>query len=271
MRRISPPDSLVTSASLGGQRRASIAISILASMSHASAASIFSWSVVISSISSSVYSSPSFIEIALNWSTIIFSGHLAAMFSNTVLVGSSCGSCGEVAHLEAVHGLGLAEELLVLARHDLQQGRLARAVDADDADLGVGQEVQPDVLEHLLAAGIGLGQAVEVVNVVSGGHLNSCGGEGPVLRRLNAPLSAGDQVARFTCGMTFSLRRQGSRQSARTMETCRYRKAGTGPQEGPNRTKPQGALSAPHRRRHTPGWCSSSWPSSTSSTSSTGS
>jgi hypothetical protein len=43
--------------------------------------------------------------------------------------------------------------------HDPQQRGLARAVDADDADLHAGQEVQVDVLEALLAAGIGLGDA----------------------------------------------------------------------------------------------------------------
>ena len=52
-RRFSPPDSLSTGQSLGGQRRASIAISMRLSMSQRSPASIFSWSWVISSISSS--------------------------------------------------------------------------------------------------------------------------------------------------------------------------------------------------------------------------
>jgi hypothetical protein len=63
-------------------------------MSQAPAASISSWSLFIFSMSSSEYSSPILAAMALNSSTIIFSGHREAMFSNTVLVGSSFGSCG---------------------------------------------------------------------------------------------------------------------------------------------------------------------------------
>src|SRR4051794_38362025 len=40
--------------------------------------------------------------------------------------------------------------LLVLAGHDPQQGRLARAVQAEHADLGAGQEAQRNVAQHLL-------------------------------------------------------------------------------------------------------------------------
>ncbi len=72
----------------------------------------------------------------------------------------------QVAHLGAVGGLGLTGEFLVHAGHDLQQGRLTRAVDADDADLGVGIEREPDVLENLLAAGIDLGQALHLENIL---------------------------------------------------------------------------------------------------------
>ena len=76
----------------------------------------------------------------------------------------------QVADGDALGGPGLALEVLVLAGHDPQQRRLARAVDADDADLHAGQERQADVLEDLLAAGVGLGEAVHVEDVLRGGH-----------------------------------------------------------------------------------------------------
>ena len=40
-----------------------------------------------------------------------------------------------------------ADELLLLPRHDPQQRALARAVEAEHADLRPGQEREPDVLE----------------------------------------------------------------------------------------------------------------------------
>jgi hypothetical protein len=51
------------------------------------------------------------------------------------LAASSCGSC-------------LADEALILAGHDLQERALARAVEAEHADLGAVVERQPDVFEH---------------------------------------------------------------------------------------------------------------------------
>ncbi len=75
----------------------------------------------------------------------------------------------QVAHLGPVGGPRLAGEFLVDPGHDLQQRRLTRAVDAHHPDLGVRIEAEPDVLEHLLAAGKGLGQALHLKNVL-GGH-----------------------------------------------------------------------------------------------------
>ena len=49
----------------------------------------------------------------------------------------------------AVGGLGLAQEILVHARHDLEQGALARAVGAEHSDLGPRVERQPDPFEDL--------------------------------------------------------------------------------------------------------------------------
>ena len=72
----------------------------------------------------------------------------------------------QIAALDAVGGAGFAGELGVQAGHDLQQGRLTRAVDADDADLGVVVEAEPDVLEDLAAAGEGLGQTLHLENIL---------------------------------------------------------------------------------------------------------
>ncbi len=76
----------------------------------------------------------------------------------------------EVADAGALGGPGLAGEVLVEAGHDLEQGRLAGAVGADDADLDAGQEAQADVLEQLLAAGNALGHPVHVKDVLVGCH-----------------------------------------------------------------------------------------------------
>ena len=52
--------------------------------------------------------------------------------------------------------------------HDAQQRRLAGAVDAEHADLGVRVEGEMDVVEDLLAAGIGLGEAAHVIDELTG-------------------------------------------------------------------------------------------------------
>ncbi len=46
-----------------------------------------------------------------------------------------------------------SEELGVLPGHDAQKRRLAGAVGADDADLGLGEEGQVDALQNLFASG----------------------------------------------------------------------------------------------------------------------
>ena len=46
----------------------------------------------------------------------------------------------------------LADEAVILARHDPEQRALARAVQAEHADFRAGRERQPDVFEH---SGIG--------------------------------------------------------------------------------------------------------------------
>ena len=65
--------------------------------------------------------------------------------------------------------LGLAAVLLVEAGHDPQQRGLARAVVAEHADLGAGEERQRDVVEDRLVGGCTLRQAVHREDVL-GGH-----------------------------------------------------------------------------------------------------
>ena len=55
----------------------------------------------------------------------------------------------QIADAHAVGRPGFAGEFLVEPGHDPQKRRFARAVDADDADLGAGKELQPDVLQDL--------------------------------------------------------------------------------------------------------------------------
>ena len=57
---------------------------------------------------------------------------------------------------EAGRGEGLADERGLEARHELQQRALAGAVVAQDADLGAGQEREPDVAEDGVVGGIDL-------------------------------------------------------------------------------------------------------------------
>ena len=76
----------------------------------------------------------------------------------------------QIANADALGRPGLAGEFLVLPGHDPHQRRLAGAVDADDADLGAGKEGEPDVLQHLLAARIGLGHFLQCVDVLIGSH-----------------------------------------------------------------------------------------------------
>ena len=55
-------------------------------------------------------------------------------------------------------------KLLVLARHDPQQRALARAVQAEHADLGAGQKRQPDVLENDVVGLVNLAQPLHGVD-----------------------------------------------------------------------------------------------------------
>ena len=74
----------------------------------------------------------------------------------------------QVADARALRDPALAHVVGVDAGHDAQQRRLARAVDAEHADLGVRIEGEIDVLEHLAVARIGLGQTLHVIDELTG-------------------------------------------------------------------------------------------------------
>ena len=74
----------------------------------------------------------------------------------------------QVADARALRRPGLAGVLLVEAGHDAQQGRLAGAVDAEHADLGVGIELQVDVLQDFPVPRINLGETLHVINELTG-------------------------------------------------------------------------------------------------------
>ena len=73
------------------------------------------------------------------------------------------GLLGEQAHGEAGQQARVAVGRLLHARHHPEQGRLAGAVRADDADLGAGQEGQRDVIEDDLVA-VRLAHAAHLVD-----------------------------------------------------------------------------------------------------------
>ena len=165
----------MTSASPGGQRSASIAMSTWWSSSHALTASIWSWRRPCSSSSLFIFSVGHVLaELHRDCprsaaSSARVSATPSSTFSLTVFVGSSCGSCAQVADLEARRRPRLAEEVLVDARHDAQQRALAGAVVAEHADLRARIERQPDAFQDLALRRHELAQILHHVRVL-GGH-----------------------------------------------------------------------------------------------------
>ena len=125
-------------------------------MSHASAASIFSWSVghllhqLVGVILAELHRD--FVEAVDE----LFLFALGIDIVPDVERGIDVRLLLKIAHLGAGERLGFAGEVIVQPGHDLHQRGFARAVDADNADLRVREKAEPDVLEHLLAARIGL-------------------------------------------------------------------------------------------------------------------
>ncbi len=102
-------------------------------------------------------------------------------FSRTDFDGIELRLLLQVADARALRGPGLAGILLVEAGHDAQQRRFAGAVDAEHADLGVGIELQVDVLQDFPVPRINLGEALHVINELTG-HILFGDGR-PVLAR----------------------------------------------------------------------------------------
>ena len=154
-RRRSPPDRWVTGSSPGGQRSASIACSMRLSSSQPSACSIFSISSPCSASSASKSASGSPIAAETSSKRASVAAQLGdrvldvladrlRLVQRRLLLQQPDRRAGEQLRV-AVGGL-------VETGHDLQHGRLAGAVRADDADLRAGQERQGDVVEdHLVA------------------------------------------------------------------------------------------------------------------------
>ncbi|MFT5061313.1 MAG: hypothetical protein ACI9AX_001642, partial [Polaromonas sp.] len=66
-------------------------------------------------------------------------------------------------------------EILVETRHDLHQGGFTRPVDTHDTDLDAGQKAEANIFEAFFSTGIGLRDAVHVVDVLMGCHLECSG------------------------------------------------------------------------------------------------
>ena len=73
----------------------------------------------------------------------------------------------EKADADALRWKGLADEVVVLPRHDAQQGALAGPVEAQHADLGAGQERQPDIPKNDMVGRVNLAQTFHGVDVLS--------------------------------------------------------------------------------------------------------
>jgi hypothetical protein len=65
-------------------------------------------------------------------------------------VGVELGFLAKIANLDSLGGPGGPHEVGVVARHDAEQGALARAIGSQHANLRPGVERQPDIREHLL-------------------------------------------------------------------------------------------------------------------------
>ncbi|MNV70908.1 hypothetical protein D3C71_1638920 [compost metagenome] len=75
----------------------------------------------------------------------------------------------QIADVQARHGNGFAFDLAVDARHDLQQRRLARAVQAQHADLGARKKRKRDIAQDLPLGRHDLADAVHGVDVLGHG------------------------------------------------------------------------------------------------------
>jgi hypothetical protein len=118
-------------------------------------------------ISSSSIGSANFSLISLKRLTNC--DHLAEAFLDDLAhaaAGVEVGFLRQVADADAGLRAGLALDVLVDAGHDPQQRGLARAVQAEHADLGAGEEAERDVLEDETLGRNDLAHPVHCVNVL---------------------------------------------------------------------------------------------------------
>ena len=184
-RRLSPPESTSTTLSAGGQRSASIARSSRASRFQPSFASSFSWSLAC--LAASLSKSASRIAVGLA-DRLELGEHvhdllhalahdlldrLARLHLRLLLE--------EADRVARRHG-SLAEYLGIDPGEDSEEARLARSVEADDADLGAVVVREADVLEDHFRA-VPLGDAVHGIDdllVVEGSrHGSTIAGKAP--------------------------------------------------------------------------------------------
>ena len=94
--------------------------------------------------------------------------HAVVHVAAHVLGGIEMRLLGQVADTHAVGGMRLAEEIRVHPRHDAEQGALACAVGAEEADLGSRIERQPDALQDLPLGGNDLAEVLHEVDELMG-------------------------------------------------------------------------------------------------------
>ena len=139
--------------------------------------------------------------------------------------GVELGLLGQEADGHAVGRPGLAVDVGLEPGHDAQQGRLARAVEAQYADLGARQEGQGNVAQHLLAAWEDLVQAPHHIDVLIAGHgrLRRSGGGARFYRKPGGAATTELVDGRGT-GRPWGRRRAGSPARRR----CRRLRLGSG-------------------------------------------
>jgi len=93
-------------------------------------------------------------------------GHGLLDVLEDVLLGIEGRLLRQVTDADAVGRLGVAEEVLVDARHDAQQGGLAGAVRAEHADLRARIEGEEDALEDLLVGRVDPPEVLHRVDVL---------------------------------------------------------------------------------------------------------
>ncbi len=73
---------------------------------------------------------------------------------------------GQIAHVDARLRTGFTDVILVYARHNAEQGGFTGTVEAQNADLGAGEEAQGDVFQNLALGRDHLAHAVHGVDVL---------------------------------------------------------------------------------------------------------